>query len=53
MPGWVKKLCLTVLVAFVVFFIVTRPDTAAGFVHGVADAGQSVINFFEALATGS
>jgi hypothetical protein len=50
MPGWVKKTVTTLLVAFVLFFIVTRPDDAAAIVHGMAGAGQSVFHFFQALA---
>ena len=50
MLGWVKKTITTLVVVFVLFFIVTRPDDAASVVHSVAGAGQSVVHFFQALA---
>jgi len=51
MPGWIKKTFITLAVAFVVIFIVARPDDAAGAVHAVAGAGQSVFTFLKSLAT--
>ena len=50
MPGWIKKTISTMVVVFLLFFIVTKPDDAASVVHSVAGAGQSVIHFFQALA---
>lgn len=52
MPGWAKKVIVTLVVAFVLFFIVARPDDAAAAVRWVADAGQSVVKFFQSIATG-
>jgi hypothetical protein len=49
MPGWAKKTFVTLGVVFVLFFIVARPDDAAGVVHTVAGAGQSVYTFFKSL----
>jgi hypothetical protein len=44
--GWV-------LVAFVVYYLVTNPDGAAGFVHSVLDglrhAGESLSRFVDRL----
>jgi hypothetical protein len=51
MPGWVKKMVTVAVVAFAFVFIVARPDDAAGAVHAVADAGQSVFQFLKSLAT--
>jgi len=50
MPGWVKKVLSTLVIAFVLYFIVTRPEDAAAVVQGVAGAGQSVVHFFQTLA---
>ncbi|MDR1513955.1 MAG: hypothetical protein LBS56_10860 [Propionibacteriaceae bacterium] len=51
MPGWAKKAIGTLAVAFVLFYIVARPDDAAGMVRNIADAGQSVVTFFRSLAS--
>ncbi|MDR1266369.1 MAG: hypothetical protein LBK42_12650 [Propionibacteriaceae bacterium] len=49
MPGWAKKTLAALVVAFVLFFVVTRPDDAAAAVHSFAATGQSIIQFFRSL----
>lgn len=52
----VKRLAIGLVIAFAVFYLVTRPQDAANAVQGaigaVWGAGVSVTNFFVALAGG-
>lgn len=51
---WVKKIVLILIVTFAVFYLITRPEDAAGAVRGafvaVADAGSSIMTFFTSLS---
>ena len=52
----VKRIALVLVVAFAVFYLVTRPQDAANAVQGavgaVWGAGVAVTDFFVALASG-
>ena len=52
----VKRVALVLVVAFAVFYLVTRPEDAANAVQGAANAvwgaGVAVTEFFGALISG-
>lgn len=52
----VKRIAIGLVIAFAVFYLVTRPQDAANAVQGafgaVWGAGVAVTNFFVALASG-
>jgi uncharacterized membrane protein len=49
-----KRIVIVFVIAFALFYLVTRPQEAANAVHGavamVWGAGQAVVNFFTSLA---
>jgi len=52
----VKRIVIGLVIAFAVFYLVTRPQESADAVQGlfgaVFDAGAAVVDFFSALAAG-
>lgn len=46
-----KNVLLALLVAFLVFYLVTRPEAAAGIVKSVFAAFDSIGRFFTSLAS--
>lgn len=52
----VKRVAIGLVIAFAVFYLVTRPQDAANAVQGVVGAvwgaGAAVVSFFGALVTG-
>ena len=50
MVGWVKKILLVLLVAFVLFYLFTRPEAAAEAVRTFFGAFESLGRFFSSLA---
>ncbi len=49
--GWVKKLAWLMVVAFVLFYLFTRPEQAAAAVKTFIGAFDAIVRFFTALAT--
>lgn len=53
---WVKRIAVGLVVVFALFYMVTRPEDAAGAVQGafaaVWSATESVGRFFSSLAAG-
>lgn len=49
MVGWLKKILLALIAAFVLFYLFTRPEDAAAAVKTFFGAFQSVGVFFESL----
>lgn len=49
MPGWLKKAIWLVIVAFILFYVFTRPEAAAGAVRTFIGSFESVVRFFESL----
>ena len=51
---WVRKILLVLLVGFVLFYLIQRPESAAGavrtFAGAVALAFQAIVRFFTSLA---
>lgn len=52
MKGFVQKLLVTLVVAFCLFYLITRPTDAANAVKGFFGAFDSLVTFFTTLATG-
>jgi hypothetical protein len=54
MGAWAKKTLVVLLVAFLVFYLVSRPESAADAVQAVLDAiataFRSIVTFFNSLA---
>jgi hypothetical protein len=52
--GWVKKILLVLVVGFVVFYLIQRPESAAGAVRtvfgAIGMAFQAIVRFFSSLA---
>lgn len=52
---WVKRIVLALVVVFAFFYMITRPEDAAGAVQGAIDAVwgalQAVGRFFSSLAS--
>jgi hypothetical protein len=52
-----KKIAVYVLVVFILYVIITDPETAAGYVQigfeGISDAAKAVGDFFTWLADGA
>lgn len=55
MPGKVKTLLIWLVVAFLIYVVVTNPDGAASFLRGVVDGIVNVFNgildFFRSLSS--
>ena len=51
MSKWIKRILAIVMVAFVIFFVFTRPEQSAQAVHTFIGAFESIIRFFKALVT--
>lgn len=51
MGKWIKQVVAIAVLAFVVFFIFTRPEQSAQAVHTFFGAFESVYRFFEALVS--
>ncbi|WP_185744154.1 hypothetical protein [Arachnia propionica] len=51
MVGWVKKVLVVLGVAFVVFYLFTRPEDAANAVRAFFGAFESIARFFTQLAS--
>ena len=51
MSKWIKRLLAILVVAFVVFFVFTRPEQSAQAVRTFFGAFESIYRFFEALVT--
>jgi len=50
MGKWVKTVFWTLLVAFAIFYLYTRPEAAAEFVKGIFGIFDSLGRFFRSLA---
>lgn len=50
MIGWLKKVMIVLAVAFVVYYLFTRPEAAAEAVRTFFGAFESIITFFATLA---
>lgn len=51
MVGWLKKVLIVVGVAFVLFYLFTRPEAAAEAVRGFFGGFESIGRFFSKLAS--
>lgn len=51
MKGLLQKVVLSLTVGFCVFYLVTRPEDSANAVSGFFGAFDSVVRFFNTLAT--
>ncbi len=51
---WIKRILVFLAVTFALFYLITRPEDAAGAVKGafvaVGDAFSAIITFFTSLA---
>lgn len=50
MVGWIKKILLVLLVAFILFYLFTRPEAAAEAVRTFFGAFEALGRFFSELA---
>ncbi|QXT64083.1 MULTISPECIES: hypothetical protein [Tessaracoccus] len=50
MLNWIKKLLLLLVAAFVIWYLVTRPEAAAEAVRAFFGAFESFVRFFTTLA---
>ena len=50
MVGWIKKVLLVLGIAFVVYYLFTRPEAAAEAIRAFFGAFESVVRFFSRLA---
>lgn len=50
MGNWIKKILLVLVVAFVLFYLFTRPEAAADAVRTFFGAFESIGRFFTSLA---
>lgn len=51
MIGWVKKVLIVLVAAFVVFYLFTRPEAAAEAVKTFFGAFEAIARFFTSLAS--
>ncbi|MDO5091968.1 MAG: hypothetical protein Q4D79_00875 [Propionibacteriaceae bacterium] len=51
MVGWLKKVLVVVGIAFVLFYLFTRPEAAAEAVKGFFGGFESIWRFFGELAS--
>ncbi|GAA3857269.1 hypothetical protein [Tessaracoccus defluvii] len=51
MVSWIKKILLVLVVAFVLFYLFTRPEAAAQAVMTFFGAFESIGRFFTTLAS--
>ncbi len=51
MSKWIKRLVIGFAIAFVLFFVFTRPEQSAQAVRTFFGVFESIWRFFEALAT--
>ena len=51
MSNWVKKIFWFLVVAFALYYLVTRPEDAANIVRSIVDAFRSLGTFFSQLAS--
>ncbi|MBI4901648.1 MAG: hypothetical protein HY829_14405 [Actinobacteria bacterium] len=49
--GWIRKAIWLLVAAFVLFYLFTRPEHAAGAVKTFVGAFDAIIRFFTALAS--
>lgn len=52
MPKLLKQVLVFLVIAFVVYYLITRPKDAAAFVLSMFDAFESIVIFFATLAQG-
>ena len=50
MGGWIKKILVVLVVAFVLFYLFTKPEAAAEAVRTFFSAFESLGRFFTTLA---
>lgn len=50
MTGWIKKILMALVVAFALFYLITRPEDAANAVKTFFGAFRSIADFFTSLA---
>ena len=50
MGGWIKKILVVLIAAFVVFYLFTRPEAAAEAVKTFFGAVEAIGRFFTSLA---
>lgn len=50
MGGWIKKILVVLIAAFVVFYLFTRPEAAAEAVKTFFGAFEAIGRFFTSLA---
>lgn len=49
MVGWIKKILIVLVAAFVIFYLFTRPEAAAEAVRTFFGAFESIGRFFNSL----
>lgn len=52
MKGFIQKALLFLVIAFALFYLITRPTDAANAVKGFFSAFESLFTFFATLASG-
>lgn len=52
MKGFIQKFLLFLVIAFCLFYLITRPEDAANAVRGFFGAFESLVTFFTTLAAG-
>ncbi|MDF1490357.1 hypothetical protein [Tessaracoccus caeni] len=50
MVGWIKRILIVLVVAFILYYLFTRPEEAAEAVRTFFGAFESIIRFFSTLA---
>lgn len=50
MGNWVKTILVALVIMFAIFYLYTRPESAAAFVKGIFGIFDSIGRFFESLA---
>jgi hypothetical protein len=52
MKGFLQRILLFLTVGFCLFYLITRPEDSANAVSGFFGAFESLVRFFNTLATG-
>lgn len=50
MGPWVKRVLWFVVIAYCIYYMVTRPDDAAALVQGIFNGFRGLFRFFDSLA---
>lgn len=51
MDKWFKKFLTTLLIAFLLFYLITRPEQSAEIVKGIGGVFVAIYRFFVSLAS--